>query len=238
MKKIGDSKIFAAICLIVGLVALASVVVQTAFPSLIFPDSLEFFGTGISLLAYFTILSNIFTGLWLIIFAVYVFFKTKALRFILNPVLQGALTLYIFITGVVYFGILTWAMDFDFETTVLYEIVNYINHLIMPLFFTTIWFLPNNEKKLAFKDTLLWLIFPLIYFIFSMIRGAFTNFYPYPFLDPNILGQLWNFLNGYFMVGVAFVLLVGVFIGIGYLLMLLRNKIISKYGGKLIDIKH
>ncbi len=237
MKKITDSKVFAVICFAVGLITLLSVVLQTAFPSVVFPESLEFVGSGVNLLAYFTILSNIFVGIWLIIFAFYLLFKTKILSFILNPVLQGALTLYIFITGVVYFGILTWAMDFDFETTVLYEIVNYINHLILPLFFTTLWFLPANEKKLAFKDTLIWLVFPLAYFVFSMIRGAFTNFYPYPFLDPSILGQLWNFLNGFFMVGVAFVLLVGVFIGAGYLLMLLRNKIISKYGGeKVVEV--
>ncbi len=229
MKKIVQSKLFAVVCLAVGLAALLSVVLQTVFPSLVFPIDFEIFGGGASLLAYFTILSNIFAGIWLTMLSIYLLTGAKALRFAVNPVIQGALTLYVFITGVVYFGILSWAMDFGFGANALYHTVNYINHLIVPLYLTALWFLPLSQKRLMIKDTLYWLIFPLLYFVFSMIRGAFTNFYPYPFLDPNILGSIWGFLNGYFLVGIAFVLFVGVFIGAGYALMLIRNRLMSRH---------
>jgi hypothetical protein len=34
-------------------------------------------------------------------------------------------------------------------------------------------------------DVLLWLIFPLAWLAFTLIRGAVDNWYPYPFLDPD-----------------------------------------------------
>ncbi|NCA66846.1 MAG: hypothetical protein EOM87_02140 [Clostridia bacterium] len=228
MKKIAESKLFAAICLAFGLVALASVVIQIFFSNLLFPSSFEFGEAlgGVNILAYFTILSNIFVGLWLVIFAVYKLFNAKILSFIADPLLQGAFTLYIFVTGVVYFGILTFIMDLDFEATALFGVINYINHLIMPLFFTAIWFLPISDKRITHKGALLWLTFPLLYFVFSMIRGALTSFYPYPFLSPILLGQIWNFLNGYFLVGVAFVLLLGFFTLLSRLFVYLRNRFV------------
>lgn len=227
MKKFAASKIFALLCLLTGLITIASVIIQMFFPNLVFPESFDFGGSfgGASLLAYFTILSNIFVAFWLILFALYRLL-IKKMRFVTSPIIQGGITLYILITGIVYFSILTWAMDIDIEYTVLFSIINYINHLIIPVFFCAIWFLPISNTMLKAKSALIWLIFPLLYFIFSMIRGALTDFYPYPFLDPNALSELWSFLNGYFLVGVAFIMLLGAFYGLSRLLIYLRNRFV------------
>jgi hypothetical protein len=35
---------------------------------------------------------------------------------------------------------------------------------------------------------LIWLIFPILYFLYILLRGAISNAYPYPFLDVGKLG--------------------------------------------------
>ncbi len=34
----------------------------------------------------------------------------------------------------------------------------------------------------------MWLIFPVVYVVYSLIRGPVADWYPYPFLDPNLDG--------------------------------------------------
>ena len=41
---------------------------------------------------------------------------------------------------------------------------------------------------LGLRNALLWLIFPLLYFAYSLIRGAIVDWYPYPFMDPRLHG--------------------------------------------------
>lgn len=41
------------------------------------------------------------------------------------------------------------------------------------------------KRKISFKRSLVWLAFPLLYLLYSLIRGAAVGWYPYPFLNPN-----------------------------------------------------
>ncbi|MFV0484685.1 MAG: Pr6Pr family membrane protein [Candidatus Saccharimonadales bacterium] len=43
-------------------------------------------------------------------------------------------------------------------------------------------------KKLRFSRALLWLLYPLVYLVCSLLRGAYDGFYPYPFINPNANG--------------------------------------------------
>lgn len=42
---------------------------------------------------------------------------------------------------------------------------------------------------------MVWQFFPIIYFIYILLRGAITNIYPYPFLDVARLGYDQVVLN-------------------------------------------
>jgi len=44
------------------------------------------------------------------------------------------------------------------------------------------------HRRLGFKKALLWLLFPVAYAIYALVRGGLTGWYPYPFLNPDVSG--------------------------------------------------
>ena len=78
-------------------------------------------------------------------------------------------------------------------------------------------------------------IYPFVYSIFSIIRGAVgdMHFYPYPFYRPEFIWSLFskgaiNYPLAYFLMFVVLVLGMLLFIGIGRLLILANDKMIDK----------
>ena len=45
-----------------------------------------------------------------------------------------------------------------------------------------------RKAGLRWYDPLLWVIYPLFYLGFVLVRGKLTGFYPYPFIDAKTLG--------------------------------------------------
>ena len=35
-----------------------------------------------------------------------------------------------------------------------------------------------------------WMLYPIIYFVYAMVRGALSSVYPYPFIDASELGYM------------------------------------------------
>jgi len=120
--------------------------------------------------SYFTILSNLILA---ISFSVQTFQK-ETIK-ILTPV-----TVYITIVGLVYQILLrhTWS------PTGLQRIVDESLHSVIPLVAIVYWFL-FECRKLRYNQIPKWLIFPLAYLIYILIRGSYSGFYPYPFVDVN-----------------------------------------------------
>ena len=54
---------------------------------------------------------------------------------------------------------------------------------------------------------MLWLVFPILYCVYSLIRGPFVDFYPYPFLDPRLDGGYGRVVIFVVILAVAFGLL-------------------------------
>lgn len=158
--------------------------------------------SGFAFLRMFTNESNIIADIYLILFAVGILGNKRLYTFTHNELLRGALTLYMAITGIIYFtvllpgsasfpreinGVSTGGMWFS-------NVVNTWDHLIMPVVFTAFWFIPvKNEKAPVVKNALLSLIYPICYFIMCIILGGIDGFYPYPFLNGQ---QLWSFIPG------------------------------------------
>ncbi|MEO6670950.1 MAG: Pr6Pr family membrane protein [Ferruginibacter sp.] len=70
----------------------------------------------------------------------------------------------------------------------LQQIVDEILHSVIPALFLFYWILFVQKNKLSWTVILPWLIYPLIYLIFVLVRGTFSGFYPYPFLNADELG--------------------------------------------------
>ncbi len=55
----------------------------------------------------------------------------------------------------------------------------------MPLIVALDWILAPSSLERPYMQILVrWLAFPFGYLIYSLLRGAAINWYPYPFLDP------------------------------------------------------
>ncbi len=67
---------------------------------------------------------------------------------------------------------------------------NTVLHYIMPLAIILDWLLVNLRDPIQFRRALLWLAFPLVYLLYSLIRGPIVGWYPYPFMDPSLHGYL------------------------------------------------
>jgi len=132
--------------------------------------------------SYFTILTNILVAFSLT--SVLVAPQTRSGIFFSHSSTQTAIAIYIFVVGLVYNLILRklWAPKG------LQLIVDNILHSAVPLIYVLYWIAFVPKEKLIWKDAVRWLSYPAVYFLWVIIFGARTSFYPYPFIDVNLLG--------------------------------------------------
>ena len=125
----------------------------------------------------------------------------------------AAITVYIVVVGITYNVILR----FLWEPQGLQKVVDELLHLVIPGLFLIYWLIFVLKDRLQWKDVWPWLIFPLVYLIFILIRGSFSGFYPYPFIDMDRLGVQKTLINA---LGIAILFLVVslVLVGIGKLM--------------------
>ncbi len=88
---------------------------------------------------------------------------------------------------------------------------NTVLHYIIPVAVAIDFLIDRPRTKFSFKKNLLWLLYPVVYFAYTMIRGAQTEWYPYPFLNPahNSVASLVVTIAGLFLLGAALIWVVG-----------------------------
>ncbi len=87
----------------------------------------------------------------------------------------------IILTGLVY-NILLRDLVAGFSETKLFIML--VTHTFVPVLYTLLYLVYVLDKP-PFKAIYLLLIHPGLYFIIFQITGLFTDYYPYPFLNPN-----------------------------------------------------
>lgn len=97
-------------------------------------------------------------------------------------VLRTATTVYIVIVGVG-FSLLLSGLENVALTAVPWD--NTVLHYIIPVAAFVDYVIDRPQTKLRFKKLLVWLIYPVAYVAYSLIRGVVVGWYPYPFLNPN-----------------------------------------------------
>jgi hypothetical protein len=133
--------------------------------------------------SFFTIESNLFAAFVLILSSIAL---ARGSQDRTLAMLRGAATLYMAITGIV-FSVLLAGLDVEL-TAVPWD--NTVLHYIMPIVVVADWYIDLPPTRIAFKSALVWLSFPLTYAAYSLIRGHFAGWYPYPFLDPSKRGYI------------------------------------------------
>lgn len=133
--------------------------------------------------SFFTIESNLFAAIILLYSGNYVLTK-HAPSSRLNW-LRGASTLYMAITGII-FSLLLAGLENVQLTAVPWD--NTVLHYIMPIAVVGLWFIDPPKQTFSYTKSLIWILFPLGYGVYTWIRGAITGWYPYPFMNPDVSG--------------------------------------------------
>lgn len=94
---------------------------------------------------------------------------------------RGAAVVYMTVTFIV-FALLLRGLQEELQTHV--EWVDTVFHRLTPVVLMIGWVVDPPRERITFRRSLRWLVFPIVWVVFTMIRGAIDGRYPYPFLDP------------------------------------------------------
>jgi len=159
---------------LIALVAWAGLIVQ-------FHASLELTGSAFSalwiMLRYFTIIANLLVAC---VFTAATLGNTA----IASPSVLGLATLSILLVGIVYHLLLRGLVELDGSA----KLADFLTHTATPLAVPLFWLFCAPKGGLRPRDPLLWILLPLTYFAYGMIRGALEGKYAYPFLDVERFG--------------------------------------------------
>lgn len=171
-------------------------------------------GSIANLFSYFTILCNLLVALSLS-FSIF-FPKTKIGIYFSSISVQTAIALYIFIVALVYNSVLRGLLLLEGWQI----LVDNMLHVVIPILYLLYWFFFVPKAYLNWKNGMYWTLFPFLYLIYSLIRGAIVQWYPYPFLN----AAKYGYEQVIFNVGIMLL----VFFSAGAILIVVNNKVIKK----------
>jgi hypothetical protein len=179
---------------VISLAAIAATFFDTAARTAINP--FNFFG-------FFTVQSNIFTAIVLLVVGVAGFSRRKRSHRL--DLAFAAATSYIVVVGVVYNTLLAGqagGIDVPWANTVL--------HVIVPIYVALDWLLFGDRRRIPIKRLWIILVYPIVWLLVVLLRGATDGWVPYPFLAP---------ATGYGSVAVYCVLIALVIAAVGLLVL-------------------
>jgi len=150
-----------------------------------------------NMFGYFTIQSNIILAVIYAIAAV-VALRGGAASPALN-IARASVTTYIIIVGVVYATLLA---PLGAAGGVPVAWANTALHIITPVYALADWILFSDRAKIAFTRLWIVLLYPVVWVVVVLVRGATDGWVPYPFLDPET-----GYASVFFYVGLIVVVM-------------------------------
>jgi hypothetical protein len=93
-------------------------------------------------------------------------------------------------------------------------IVDELLHSVIPAYTLIYWLIYSEEKNLKIPSVLIWLLYPIVYIVYILIRGSISGFYPYFFLNISETGIGHTLFNILLLLSLsAFIILTLTFIG-------------------------
>jgi hypothetical protein len=192
-------------------------------------------------LFFFTVQSNFFAY-------VYFFFAGLAMLGVKKAETVGfhsgfgtLATLYVVVAGAVYCGGLPFGFAPPFTWDTPYHrmtvVIQIFYHMFMPAAALLLYCFPFRNERLGKRTVLLSGIYPVVYSVFSLIRGRFTvpAYYPYPFYDPDFVWRTlmkdrpMNLFAAYAIIGLCIAAVgCGLFMALCAALVWVHNKRVSK----------
>ncbi len=146
-------------------------------------------GGLVSFFSYFTVITN--TLVAVVLTCAVTDRESAARRWFLQPWVSSGIAVSIAVVGLAYSILLRhlWhPQGWQF-------IADELLHDVMPLLFLAYWWLCVPKGTLRLKHLPLWLIYPLVYFAYALLRGHLLGAYAYPFIDVALLGYPQVFVN-------------------------------------------
>ena len=152
---------------------------------------------GWNLFSYFTTDSNLITAVALIL-ATIVIWRNKAFGSWFRY-LRGGTVVYMVVTAIVYQLLLHESGSaFDWD--------NFILHRIAPAFVVSWWIIWPSATSISASKANWWLLFPIAWAIYTLVRAALIDWYPYPFLNPAEVGGIEGVVVHVIGIAVGFVI--------------------------------
>ncbi|HXO98892.1 MAG TPA: Pr6Pr family membrane protein [Luteibacter sp.] len=194
----------------------AIVVAAVAWPALMLQYWLSMWSDsqGMVLLrffSFFTILSNVLVGL--VATSAAMGGNWGFLRFWRGPRVRGLAALSITVTCLIYATLLQ-SLWHPLGPQL---IADRSLHYVVPVLYLVWWIALLPHGTLVWRDAACWLGFPLVFAVWTFIRGAIMHEYPYPFMDVDKLGYGAVLVNSA-LVGVLFLVLGLAFVALDRLL--------------------
>jgi hypothetical protein len=105
------------------------------------------------------------------------------------------------------------------------QVVNRLLHIVVPALAVLEWVLVASRRSPRWWATFAGILFPSLFFVYTLIRGAWVGWYPYDFVDPTV-GGFGALLAGLPQIVVAFLAVSAVVMSVGAL----RQRILRRTG--------
>jgi hypothetical protein len=138
--------------------------------------------TIVNYFSYFTILTNILTAVCFTFLAFN--YRSGIGAFFTRPSVLTASTIHITIVGLIFNLILRP----EIHSVGTQAWISDVLHVATPLLFIIYWVLCVPKNYYSWKTIAVWLLYPIVYLIYVLVRGPYADFYPYPFLDVRLWG--------------------------------------------------
>lgn len=135
----------------------------------------------VNFFSYFTTLSNLFGAAVFIVGAIRLWRGRGTGE--VSPAVRGASVVYLAFVGIVFNTLLV-----DADLGDLQPWVNLVHHMLMPLAVVVDWVLAPPRSRIGRRAIPWWMVVIAAYVAYSLVRGAVTGFYAYPFFNPGAVG--------------------------------------------------
>lgn len=146
-------------------------------------------GGLVSFFSYFTVLTN--TLVATVLTCELTSRESAARRWFLQPWVSSGVAVSIAVVGLAYSLLLRHLWHPEGWQWLADELM----HDVMPLLFLAWWFCCVPKGTLRLWHIALWVVYPLVYFAYALLRGHLLAAYPYPFIDVDKLGYPQVLIN-------------------------------------------
>lgn len=178
------------LCTLMAIVGWCGLVIQLDLVLLArWTSGASLLGGLVNYFSFFTVLTN--TLVAVVLTCVATRQPSKGRTFFLQPWVTSGITVSIIVVGVAYNLLLRQL----WQPQGLQWLANELLHDVMPVLFTLYWWFCVPKGSLRVRHIGVWVLYPVLYFAYTLLRGHLLGVYPYPFIDVEKLGYAQAFIN-------------------------------------------